>query len=113
MNDCQLYVKHKIEAYGLGFLMVSYAAEVDLAIHTTPITSLSSVLTIESPDLSLTYIPYMNGSDGVFFQLTDKATQSSKTIGFDVRYWQSFQESAKTTSNWNASQLGSGEETSK
>ena len=46
--------------------------------------------TILSDELSLSYLAdYAN--EGVYFNLTDKLSGESKVIGFDIRYWQSFQ----------------------
>ena len=45
---------------------------------------------IESEDLVLRYLPDYVG-EGVFFELTDRASEATKTMGFDLRFWQSFQ----------------------
>ena len=40
--------------------------------------------------LSLKYLPDFEG-EGVYFELTDKLADNFKVIGFDIRYWQSYQ----------------------
>lgn len=88
VNNCQLYVKYEIKSYSLGLIMVSYDADADLANKTSDQTEMK----IESEDLILTYEPEFAG-EGVFFAILDKQSGESKTLGFDVRYWQSYQNS--------------------
>jgi hypothetical protein len=45
---------------------------------------------IETDELSLKYLPDFEG-EGVYFELTDKLADNFKVIGFDIRYWQSYQ----------------------
>jgi hypothetical protein len=72
----------------LGFLTVSYDPTADLTIPVSRNTN--EDFTLESEDLILTYMAdYIN--EGVFFKLTDKLSSESKMLGFDLRYWQSFQ----------------------
>ena len=88
VNNCQLYIKHDLESNALGFLTVSYDPTADLTIPVSRNTN--EDFTLESEDLILTYMAdYIN--EGVFFKLTDKLSSESKMLGFDLRYWQSFQ----------------------
>lgn len=73
----------------MAFITVAYDPKSDLTINVTK--DLSEEMTIETDELALTYIPDY-AADGVFFNLTDKFTGESKTLGFDIRYWQSQQE---------------------
>jgi hypothetical protein len=90
VRNCQLYIEHEIEAYGIGFFLIRFDEETELAVDTTSDSLSSTNLFIESADLSLTYLPAMTGPDGVYFLLTDEQYLWSKIIGFDVRYWQSY-----------------------
>jgi len=71
VNNCQLYIKHEIEAYGLGFIMVTFDGEADLAINVTDLPS--DDMTIETDELALTYLPGYD-AEGVYFSLLDKKT---------------------------------------
>ena len=86
VNNCQLYLKHEIDSYGMAFITVAYDPESDLAINVTK--DVSEEMTIETDDLTLTYVADY-AADGVYFNLVDKLTGESKTLGFDIRYWQS------------------------
>jgi hypothetical protein len=87
VTNCQLYIKQTIDAYGLGFFTVTYDAQSQLTVN----SSRAEQMMIESDELALTYLPDYD-AEGIYFSLLDKQTQETKTIGFDVRYWQSFQD---------------------
>jgi hypothetical protein len=70
----------------MAFITVAYDPESDLAINVTK--DLSEEMTIETDDLTLTYVADY-AAEGVYFNLVDKLTSESKTLGFDIRYWQS------------------------
>ena len=86
VTNCWLYVKHEIDSNSVGFFTVRYDSSVDIAIHSGRIVNMQ----IESDDLLLKYEREYAG-EGVYFELTDKMTGESKILGFDMRYWQSFQ----------------------
>ena len=89
VNNCQLYIKHEIESNGLGFITVRYDTEADLTIPTLKAKD-ATAMVIETDDLQLSYMPDY-AAEGVYFNLLDKVSGESKTLGFDIRYWQSFQ----------------------
>jgi hypothetical protein len=72
----------------MGFFMVKYDSTVDIAVPI--VTDVSEDLAIESDDISLRYLADYDG-EGVYFELTDKVSGVAKTVGFDLRFWQSFQ----------------------
>ena len=51
---------------------------------------------IESDDLSLKYLSDYDG-EGVYFELTDKLSGVAKTVGFDLKYWQSSQNNGQNS----------------
>lgn len=77
-------MRHDVESYGLAFITVAYDPSIDLTIN----ASTSDTMSIETEELSLTYLPGYDG-EGVYFSLTDKKTGQMNTLGFDIRYWQS------------------------
>jgi len=89
VNNCQLYIKHEIESNGLGFITVRYDPEANLTVNTLKAAD-ATTMAIESADLKLSYLPDYT-AEGVYFSLLDKVSGESKTLGFDMRYWQSFQ----------------------
>jgi len=75
-----------VPAGGIGFFTVEYDSKTDLSIRVRTDTELK----IENDELSLKYLPDYE-SEGVYFEMTDKLSDDSKVVGFDIRYWQSYQ----------------------
>jgi hypothetical protein len=64
--------------------MVKHDPTVDIAVPI--VTDMSDELAIESDDIAVKYLADHDG-EGVYFELTDKVSGVTKTVGFDLRYW--------------------------
>lgn len=87
VTDCNMFVKQTVLAGAVGFTKLTYNATSHLAVDTCSQTAGSI---IESNVLSLKY----TGSDSnqvAYFDLTDKTTQETNSIGFSLKYWQEYQ----------------------
>lgn len=62
VDNCQLFIKHEVPAGGIGFFTVEYSSANDLSIR----VQTDADLTIETDELSLTYLPDYAG-EGIYF----------------------------------------------
>jgi len=95
VTDCNMFVQQTVLAGEVAFTKLTYNATAHLEADTC---SQTAGMTIESNVLSLTFTS-VSADQVAYFDLTDKTTQETNSIGISLKYWQEYQKDPITKPN--------------
>jgi hypothetical protein len=93
VTDCNMFVQQTVLAGEVAFTKLTYNSTVHLEADTC--SQIARNTTIESNVLSLTFTS-VSEDQVAYFDLTDKTTQETNSIGISLKYWQEFQKDVTT-----------------
>ncbi len=98
LQNCELYIRHTVNASTIGFISLSYNAKADLRAKMPNVTN-TTVIQIENDFEILTFVKSCP-IYGEIFNLTKKAYNQTFTFAFDLRWWPSFEQDGQKSGDY-------------